>query len=124
MAFQPTRITRDGKEARTFARSMQFCAENVGVLSDNKTRPEGALCAMKNEPGRAITLAEAASDAIGLGVYLAGDGQKSTTGKILEAVKNGAGGRTRTGTGFRPKHFKCHMSTIPSRPHKADVALS
>ncbi len=105
MAFQPTRITPDGKEASTFARSMQFCA-------------------MKDEPGRAITLAEAALDAIGLGGLSGGGSQKSTTGKILETVENGAGGRTRTGTGFRPKHFKCHMSTIPSRPHKADVALS
>ncbi|SMD07232.1 hypothetical protein [Primorskyibacter flagellatus] len=40
MAFQPTPITQDRKEARTFARSMHFCAK-------------------KGEPGRAITLAEA-----------------------------------------------------------------
>ncbi|QPM91417.1 TniB family NTP-binding protein [Pseudooceanicola algae] len=56
--FQLTRIAEGSKEARTFARSMQLCAEKVGLSLDGEAMPDRVLFAENGEPGRAIHLAK------------------------------------------------------------------
>lgn len=56
--FQLTRIAEDSKEAHTFRRSLQLCAEKVGLSLENETLPERVLFAEHGEPGRAINLAK------------------------------------------------------------------
>ncbi|WP_349295696.1 TniB family NTP-binding protein (plasmid) [Thioclava sp. 'Guangxiensis'] len=56
--FQLTRVTLGSRDAHTFARSMQLCAENIGLTLTETTLPERVLFAEDGQPGRAINLAK------------------------------------------------------------------
>lgn len=58
--FELSRLEEGSKEARTFARSMQLCAEKIGLsLPPDGTLPERILFAEAGEAGRSIHLAKA-----------------------------------------------------------------
>lgn len=56
--FQLSRIAQGSSDAHAFARSMQLCAENVGLTLAEATLPERVLFAEEGQPGRAINLAK------------------------------------------------------------------
>jgi hypothetical protein len=57
-------------------------------------------------------------DASRPGIWPGTPDQRSRSDPGPSGGNGGAGGRSRTGTAYRPRHFKCHVSTIPPRPHR------
>jgi hypothetical protein len=62
-------------------------------------------------------------DASRPGIWPGTPDQRSRSDPGPSGGNGGAGGRSRTGTAYRPRHFKCHVSTIPPRPHRVFRAV-